>query len=62
MAHFPNLDVYPKEVMLRDGTVVHLRPLEEADKTQVFHFFERVLEEERYYLKENVIVPEVIRN
>ena len=62
MAHLPNPDVYSKEVMLRDGTVVHLPPLEEADKTQLFHFSERVPEEERYYLKENVTAPEVIHN
>ena len=56
----PDIEAYPRTVMLRDGTQVILRPLEEGDKVQLLDFFKRVPEEERYYLKENVTAPEVI--
>ena len=56
----PDIEAYPRTVMLRDGTQVILRPLEAGDKVQLLDFFKRVPEEERYYLKENVTAPEVI--
>jgi L-amino acid N-acyltransferase YncA len=52
---------YPKTILLRDGTEITLRPLAAEDKTQLLQFFERVPEEERYYLKENVTAPENIQ-
>ena len=61
MAPLPNIEAYPKTILLRDGISVQLRPLEESDKLRLLQFFERVPEAERYYLKENVTSPEVIR-
>lgn len=55
-----DLGTYPKTLVLRDGTQVHLRPLRTDDKARLLRFFERVPEEERFYLKENVTSPEVI--
>jgi len=46
--------------MLRDGAKVSVRPLEPGDKVRLLEFFERVPEEERYYLKENVVSAKVI--
>ena len=56
----PNVQAYPKTIMLRDGTQVTIRPLITDDKVRMLQFFERVPEEERHYLKENVTAPEVI--
>ena len=60
MAPLPNIETYPKTIRLRDGASVSLRPLEAKDKVRLLRFFQRVPEEERYYLKENVTSPEVI--
>ncbi|MBM3941491.1 MAG: GNAT family N-acetyltransferase [SAR202 cluster bacterium] len=60
MAPLPNADAYPKVSRLRDGTAVEIRPLQDGDKIRLAHFFERIPESERYYLKENVTSPEVI--
>jgi L-amino acid N-acyltransferase YncA len=61
MPSLPNIETYPKAVRLRDGTQIELRPLEEGDKLRLLRFFERIPEGERYYLKENVTSPEVIK-
>ena len=61
MLTLPNIEAYPKTIRLRDGTPVKIRPLEEADKLQLLMFFERVPEEERHFLKENVTTPETIQ-
>ena len=50
----PGLEAYPKTIMLRDRTEAVIRPLAEGDKTALLNFFQRIPEEERYYLKENV--------
>jgi L-amino acid N-acyltransferase YncA len=60
MATLPNIQAYPKSIMLHDGTPVVLRPLEPGDKVRLLQFFERVPEEERHYLKENVTAPAVV--
>ncbi len=55
------LDAYPKSLILRDGSKVELRLLNEGDKLSLMRFFEGIPEDERYYLKENVTSPEVIK-
>ena len=57
----PNSESYPKTVVLRDGAEVTLRPLQGGDKVRLLEFFKNVPEEDRYYLKENVTAPEIIR-
>ena len=61
IAGIPGLEAYPKTIMLRDRTEAIIRPLAEADKTALLNFFQRIPEEERYYLKENVTAPAVIQ-
>ncbi len=46
---------YPKTVSLRDGMTVAIRPLLADDRDEVCRFFERVPEEDRAFLKEDVI-------
>ena len=60
MRGLPNAEAYPKNIMLRDGDKVSVRPLEPDDKIRLLEFFERIPEEERYYLKENVASAKVV--
>ncbi len=60
MRGLPNAEAYPKDIMLRDGDKVSVRPLDPEDKIALLEFFERIPEEERYYLKENVASAKVI--
>lgn len=52
---------YPKELQLRDGTKVTVRPLEEGDGEGLLRFFLGIPEEDRFFLKDNVTSPEVVR-
>jgi L-amino acid N-acyltransferase YncA len=57
----PNIDTYPKTVLLRDDTLITFRPLAKEDKARLLEFFMRIPEEDRYYLRENVASPEAIQ-
>ena len=54
------LQEYPVHMTLRDGTEMSIRPLEGGNKVPLLQFFQRIPEEDRFYLKENVTAPEVI--
>jgi ribosomal protein S18 acetylase RimI-like enzyme len=54
------LKEYPKTLKLRDGTKVTVRPLERGDADDLFAFFERVPQEDRLFLKEDVTERSVI--
>jgi L-amino acid N-acyltransferase YncA len=49
------LSSYPREIGLRDGSSVTLRWLIPQDRAEVGEFFERVPEEDRAFLKEDLI-------
>jgi L-amino acid N-acyltransferase YncA len=49
------LSAYPKKIYLRDGSTVILRSLIPQDRAEVGEFFERVPEEDRAFLKEDLI-------
>jgi L-amino acid N-acyltransferase YncA len=49
------LSAYPKTISLRDGTAVTLRSLIPQDRAEVGEFFERVPEEDRAFLKEDLL-------
>ena len=57
----PNIEAYPKTLMLRDGSKVEVRPLKSEDKIRLVRFFERIPEEDRHYLRENVVAPEAVK-
>lgn len=48
------LEDYPKEVILKDGTGVTLRPLREGDEDLLFRMFNRLSEDDRWFLDHNV--------
>lgn len=51
---------YPKEVVLKDGTKVTLRPMGKGDGDNLFAFFTQLPEEDRLYLRDDVAKRSVI--
>ncbi|MBI2867069.1 MAG: GNAT family N-acetyltransferase, partial [Chloroflexi bacterium] len=58
--HIYKLSAYPKEVALRDGTKVTLKPMTKDEADGLLAFFSKVPAEERHYLKEDVTSPKII--
>lgn len=58
----PEIESYPKTIMLRDETQVVLRPLTAGDQAGLIDLFQRLPEEERAYLKEDVTSPLVVQS
>lgn len=55
------LEEYPKEIILKDGTPVTLRPLERGDAEHLVAFFQRIPETDRWYLRHDVSDPATVR-
>ena len=51
---------YPKEVTLRSGEKVILRPMVKEDEKKLLDFFKRLPEEDRLFLRDDVTDPTVI--
>ena len=49
-----DLNTYQKEVSLKDGTKILLRPMVPTDKEALYEFFKAVSEEEARYLRDDV--------
>jgi L-amino acid N-acyltransferase YncA len=58
--HLYKLVVYPKDVPLRDGARVTIKPMTAEDASALLQLFLRIPPDERYYLKEDVTSPDVI--
>jgi GNAT superfamily N-acetyltransferase len=56
------LEDYPKEVILKDGTGVTLRPLRKGDEDLLFSMFNRLSEDDRWFLDHNVADFDLIEN
>jgi len=56
------LQKYPKEIKLKDGTRSRLRPLRKDDEIGFHEFFLAVPEAERMFIKHRVTDPQVIRD
>ena len=54
------MEGYPKEVQIKDGRKVTLRPMQAGDKDKLFAFFQNVPAEDKQFLKEDVANMEVI--
>jgi L-amino acid N-acyltransferase YncA len=54
------LTAYPKQVSLRDGRTVSVRPLADTDADALLKFFIGLPTEDRYFLKDDVTSPKVI--
>jgi len=55
-----SLDEYPKEVNLRDGSKVIMRPVMKEDEEALYQFFKGLSKEDRLYLRDDVTSREVI--
>ena len=55
------LDAYPKNVALKNGQAVMIRPLARGDFEQLLSFFQALPDEDRVFLRDDVKDPEVIR-
>ncbi len=53
---------YPKEIVLKDCTEVLIRPLAEADEPELCRFYTQIPEEDRWYMRFDVMDPAVIRS
>jgi L-amino acid N-acyltransferase YncA len=53
---------YPKEIALRNNAKVVIRPLAAGDADALLAFFLSVPEDERYYLKDEVTAPDLIKS
>src|SRR3972149_8201102 len=51
------IGAFPKEAVLRDGSRVLVRSLEDGDEQALLDFFLRIPEEERFCLTEDVTAP-----
>ncbi|OPX34322.1 MAG: hypothetical protein B1H12_10320 [Desulfobacteraceae bacterium 4484_190.2] len=51
---------YPKEVILKDGTGVTLRPLKDGDENALFEMFERLSVDDLWFLNHDVSDPGLI--
>lgn len=54
------LDRYPREITLRDGGRLTLRPMEREDGDRLWEFFRRIPPEDKMYLRQDVSRREVI--
>lgn len=54
------LTAYPKQVSLRDGRAVTVRPLASTDADALLKFFLGLPTEDRYFLKHDVTSPKVV--
>lgn len=55
------LENYPKEIVTKDGNPVLLRPLVREDEEQLAAFFARIPAEERWFLRDAVDDPVIMR-
>ena len=55
------LQKYPKEIQLKDGSACRLRPLAREDETSFHEFFLAVPSAERMFIKHRVTEPQVIQ-
>ncbi len=56
------LQQYPKEIKLKDGSRCRLRPLRKEDEKKFHEFFQAVPESERMFIKHRVTDPQVIKD
>ena len=62
MAAVYAIPAYPKQLTLRDGSALTVRPLGGTDGDALREFFLDIPEEERFFLKDDVTSAEVIRS
>jgi L-amino acid N-acyltransferase YncA len=54
------LEDYPKEIMIKDGRPVTVRPLISGDESKMLDFLDTLSEEERWLLRDNFADPKIL--
>ncbi len=54
------VDDYPKEIVIKDGTVLTLRPVVREDEEALNKFFFQIPEEERWFRRQKLTNPEIL--
>lgn len=54
------LENYPKEIVLKGGIPIHIRPAEKSDERKLIEFFASIPAHERWFLREDVGDPVVM--
>jgi len=62
MSATPRLRAYPRDVTLRDGGSITIRPLERRDESALLEFFVQVPEDDLFFLKDDVTSTDIIRD
>lgn len=57
-----DFEEYPQKAMLKDGSVVEMRPMIREDEDKLLDFFSSIPEKERLYLRNDVINAEVVKH
>lgn len=52
---------FPRRLTLEDGATVQVRPLQRGDEQRLLQFFSSIPEQERFWLREDVTDPTVLR-
>ena len=61
MTTMQKLMTYSRKVTLRDGDSITIRALEERDEDDLLDFFLHIPEDDRFFLRDDVSSPDVIR-
>ncbi len=54
------MEDYPKEIVIKDGTPVILRPVTKEDEATLNTFFASIPEEERWFLRDEIADPQIM--
>jgi L-amino acid N-acyltransferase YncA len=54
------LEDYPREIVIKDGTPVLIRPVDAEDEEALKNFINRIPPEERWFLRDNIDDPEIM--
>jgi RimJ/RimL family protein N-acetyltransferase len=54
-------DDYPRETVIKDGTIVIMRPLERRDEAKLCEFFAAIPDSELWFLRDDLADPDVMR-
>ena len=56
------LSRYPRPLQLQDGSTVVIKPMNADDGPGLLEFFRRIPEHERFFLKDDIAMPEVVHS
>lgn len=58
----PTIEGYPKQVQLKNGAEVVIRPMKRSDEPRMLAFFQALPKEDRQFLRHDVTLPENVHS